>query len=424
MIVNFSSKRATTATVMMLSCCAALAGESTAESQGESDVIGPRWTLGGFGTLGVAHGDSKQADFTANVLSPGAAGHSHAWSAAVDSRVGVQLDLSLNSEWSAVLQLLAERGLRGGYGPTVEWANIQYQATPDLCLRAGRIALPLFLSGDYRKVGYALPWVRPPVEVYGAIPLSSSDGVDASYRWQSGAANHLTQVFYGRADLPATPGARARGQGLTGLSNTTTMGALTLRASMLRTQLSVDVARALFDGLRQFGAQGAALAERYELSDRRASVTSLGLSYDPGEWFVMAEIGRMNANSYLGDKTVGYVSAGYRFAELTPYVSYSASHANMATSVAGLDLRGMPAPQAAAGAALNAGLNQLLAAIPRQNTFSTGVRWDLRRNYALKLQYDRITPHHGSTGTFINVQPEFHSGQPVGVLSAALDVVF
>lgn len=421
MILDFAPERAAMATLMMLSCCAALAGDAT---DSEAPGAAPRWTLGGFGTLAAAHSNNDQADFTAHALSPGAAGYSRAWSAQVDSRVGAQLDVRFNSQWSAVLQLLAERGLRGTYRPVVEWANLQYQATPDLSLRVGRITLPLFLAGDYRKVGYALPWVRPPVEVYGAIPLSSSDGVDASYRWQAGATNNVTQVFYGRTDIPATPGARARSHGLTGLSNTTTSGALTVRASLLRAQLSVDVARQLFDGLRGFGAQGESLAQRYELENKRSFVAAAGFSYDPGQWFVMGEAGRMNTDSHLGDKTVGYLSAGYRHRDLTPYLVYSSSHANVATSVAGLELSGLPAPQAAAGAALNAGLNQLLAAIPRQHTISAGVRWDLRPGYAFKLQYDRITPHQGSSGTFINVQPGFRSGQPVAVLSAALDFVF
>jgi hypothetical protein len=103
---------------------------------------------------------------------------------------------------------------------------------------------------------------------------------------------------------------------------------------------------------------------------------------------------------------------------------YSASRANMETRVAGVDVSGLPPQQAAMGAQLNAGLNQLLAAIPRQRTVSAGVRWDLYPNYALKLQYDRSTPQQGSTGTFINVQPGFRSGQPITVLSAALDFVF
>jgi hypothetical protein len=414
MNVNLSILRAFAAVVTMLSCAtAALAGEDT-----------PRVSFGGFGTVGVVHSSDELSDFTANGLNPGDAGYSRRWSPAVDSRVGVQLGVNIDSKWSAVLQLVSERTLQSGYAPVVEWANIQYQATPDLSVRVGRIALPLFLTGDYRKAGYALPWVRPPVELYDAIPISNSDGVDASYRWRTGDINHVTQVSFGRADMPLTPRARAQARGLIGLSHTSTAGALTVRASVLTAELSVGLARDLFDGLRQFGAQGNALADEYDLAAKRASVYSLGFNYDPGHWFVMGEIGRMNARSYLGNKTAAYLGAGYRFGDVTPYAVYSASHANMETSTTGLDLSAMPAQQAAVGAQLNAGLNQLLATIPRQHSISAGVRWDLYPNYALKLQYDRITPDQGSNGTFINVQPGFRSGQPITVLSAVLDFVF
>jgi hypothetical protein len=417
MTADFSPLRASMATMMMLGCCMAEAGEL---SSGET----PRWTFGGFGTLGVAHSSDDQADFTANALNPGSAGYSHEWSAGVDSRLGTQVNVDLNSSWSAVLQLVAERTLRNGYAPVVEWANIQYRVTPDLSVRAGRIALPLFLAGDYRKAGYALPWVRPSVELYDTIPISNSDGIDASYRWRAGDANNVTQVFFGRTDLSLTPASRAKARALAGLSNTTTSGALTVRASVMTTELSVDIARELFDGLRQFGPQGVALAGRYDIDAKRAEVAAIGFSYDPGAWFAMGEIGRMNARSFLGDKTAAYLSAGYRHGDLTPYIGYSASRANTPTSVAGLDLAALPPQMAAAGAQLNAGLNLLLATIPEQRSISAGVRWDFAPNYALKLQYDRITPKQGSNGTFINVQPGFRSGQPIAVLSAALDFVF
>lgn len=413
-----------TAAVLMLSCCAALAGQPASAPAPVVDEDAPRWTFGGFGTLGVARSNGDQADFTANYLSPGAVGYSRQWSATVDSRAGVQAGVHLNRDWSAVVQLVSERTLRNGYGPAVEWAYVQYRATPDLSLRVGRITLPLFLAGDYRKAGYALPWVRPPVELYGAIPLSSSDGADLSYRWQSGAANHVTQFFYGRADVPATPEARAKAHGLTGVSHIATAGALTLRASVLRADLSVDLARPLFDGLRQFDAQGDALADQYQLNPKRAYVATLGFNYDPGRWFAMGEIARMNAHSYMGDKTAAYLSAGYRHRDLTPYVIYAISRPNVPNSVAGLDLAGQPAQRVAAGAQLNGGLNQLLAAIARQNTASAGVRWDFYSGYALKLQYDRILPLSGSTGTLINVQPGFRAGEPVSLFSAAVDFVF
>jgi len=64
----------------------------------------------------------------------------------------------------------------------VEWANLIYALSPDASVRIGRIVLPTFMVADSRKVGYANPWVRPPVEVYGLVPITQSDGLDASYR--------------------------------------------------------------------------------------------------------------------------------------------------------------------------------------------------------------------------------------------------
>ena len=419
MTVEFSPLRAARAaltfSLTMLAC---------AMAQADDTAAAPSWTFGGYGTLGFVHSNDSQSDFTANVLNPGNAGASHEWSATVDSRLGMQLGLNLNSRWSAVLQVVSERTLQSGYAPMVEWANIKYQATPDLNLRVGRIALPLFLAGDYRKAGYALPWVRPPVELYGAIPISNSDGVDASYRWSAAGVHNITQFFFGRTDIAVTPQAHATARAMTGLSNTTTSGALTVRASAMTTELTVNLARELFAGLSQFGPQGVALAARYDVDAKRADVVTLGASYDPGAWFLMGEVGRMNARSYLGDKTAAYLSAGYRYGDLTPYAGYAMSRSRTPARIDGLDLRGLPPQMAAAGAQLNAGLNQMLATIPHQRSINAGLRWDVRANYALKLQYDRLTPLRGSNGTFINVQPGFQSGHPISVVSASVDFVF
>lgn len=83
MIVNLAPGRAVAATLMMLSCSAALAGEAT------------DWNFGGFGTLGAAHSNNDQADFTGNALSPGADGakHNPALIACIDQSA---LDASVN----------------------------------------------------------------------------------------------------------------------------------------------------------------------------------------------------------------------------------------------------------------------------------------------------------------------------------------
>lgn len=380
--------------------------------------------LSGFGTLGYVHSNERQADFSASPLNPAAAGASSAWSAEVDSRLGLQADWSLTPQWSAVVQLVSERSLLNGYAPQVEWANVKYQLSPDLNLRLGRIALPMLLVGDYRKAGYALPWVRPPVELYAAIPLTSSDGIDVSYRWASGELSHVTQLFYGHADRALHPQVRAKGQAMTGLSHTATSGPLTLRLSAMTMRVSANLAPALFDSLRQWGASGAALTQRYALDNARTGALALGFSYDSCAWFVNAEAASLISHSLLGHRSAGYVSGGLRYGDWTPYWAFAVARANSVTSTDGLELAGGDADSRAVRARLNGSLNYLLSSVPHQHSVTAGLRWDVASNSAVKWQYERLMPVSDSRGTLINTQPGFRSGHAIGVLSVAVDFVF
>ena len=177
----------------------------------------PTWALSGYGTLGVVHSNERNADYTSSVLKYSGAGATDRWSHDVDSRLGAQLDVTFDKRWSAVLQVVTEQNLENNYRPRVEWANVKYQVTLELALRVGRIALPVFLSADYRKIGYAYPWVRPPVESYGTMPITSSDGIDATWRWSVGPVRNATQVLFGHDDLDAVRPVKGRADHIVGV---------------------------------------------------------------------------------------------------------------------------------------------------------------------------------------------------------------
>jgi hypothetical protein len=401
-----------------------LGSAACAQDGGASAATGPGWTLSGFGTIGAVHSSERSADYTASVMKANGAGASRSWSANVDSRLGAQLDLRLDRRWSAVLQVVSEQGLDNSYRPRVEWANLKFQATPDLALRFGRIALPMFLTADYRKVGYIYPWVRPPVEGYGALPFTSGDGVDATLRWSAGPLRNASQLFYGHDDLALIAPLHASARGIVGLSNTADWGALSVRANLISAEVTTDIGSRLFDAFEAAGPAGAAIARRYEIDHKRSTVASIGMNYDPGRWFLMAEASRTHTESLLGATRSVYASAGVRFGSFTPYLNVARVRATSPTREAGLPTSGLPPAVAAQVAQLNAGLNLLLATIPQQTTHAAGLRWDLATNAALKLQYDRATPHHGSRGTLINPTPAFRSGRTAHVASVALDFVY
>lgn len=405
-----------------LAVCA-LASLPLHASAAPDDASAPSWKLSGFGTLGAVYSDARSADFTASVLRANGAGYTRAWSPDVDSRLGAQLDAGMG-DWSGVLQVVSEQRNDGSFTPQIEWANIKYQVSTDLAVRVGRIALPVFLGAESRKVGYTIPWVRTPVEVYGSLPISSSDGIDATWRWEAASLRHATQVFTGRTNQDLQNGLRIKAEHIVGLSHSMERGALSARLSAASAKLNTGIGEELFVVLRNFGPQGVALADRYEIRDKRVTMVSAGMSYDPGAWFVTAEAGRTRTDSLLGGGTSLYVGAGLRQGAFTPYVGYAQVRADVPTSDPGLSLAGLPPPLAGAAGQINAGINSFLKTIPVQSTWSIGLRWDAATNIALKLQLERVRPQDGTRGTLINNQPDFRPDRAVHVGSLALDFVF
>lgn len=389
-----------------------------------ADEHDDRVKLSGFGTAGLVRSSEDRADYVAGQFRPTGAGHSDTWSHKVDSRLGVQLDVAFTDRWSAVVQVISEQRHDDGYKPTVEWANIRYAPNEDLSIRIGRIVLPTFIVADTRKVGYANTWIRPPAELYSLSPLSSSDGVDMSYRIRSGAWTHTMRASFGRFTIRLPNDISFDGHKLAGLYQTAEVGALTLRASYVRAVLEFEELNEFFGAFRQFGPEGDRIAERFTIDGKLASVWSIGASYQPFDWFVMAELGTQDTRSAFGKNTAWYISAGRRIAGFTPYVTIARIRRDDETSTPGLDTTSLPPAEAALATALNAQLNAIMGDTVQQDALSAGVRWDFRPRVALKLQLDHIDIARGSPGMFTNRQPGFEPGGSANLVSIGLDFVF
>ena len=323
-----------------------------------------------------------------------------------------------------MLQLIVEQNYDDSYRPVVEWANIKYQFTPDASVRVGRIELPLFLLSDSRQVGYVSHWVRPPSEVYNVVPITNSDGIDVSYRMHVGGLTDTLSAAYARSYRVHFPaGSSIEVRDLRGLISKTEYGAALFNLSYLAGHTSLEPVIALFDAFREFGPPGHAIADRYELTGKLTTIVSAGASYDPGKWFAMAEWTEFDSHSFVGVNSGWYVSGGYRIAQVTPYLTYSALTV-ASTSAAGLDAAALPPNLSSSALALDAGLNTILRDRAVQRTQSAGTRWDFAKNVDLKLQFDHTRLGPGSPGTLINLQPGFRPGGTVNLFSAAIDFVY
>lgn len=413
---------------------AALASSTAALAQST-----PEFKFSGFGTVGAVNSDNDGADFVSTRFAPNGAGRTRSTSFNPDSKVGVQFDVRFGDRFSGVVQLVSQHQYDNSFAPQVEWANLKYKVSDNLSVRVGRIALPAYVLSESRFVGYSYAPVRPSVDVYTVLPVTSNDGVDFSLRNNFGGANNTFQGFYGVKDTKVPNNAKVKTNRSMGFRNTLEMGSLSASVGYLDFDIDLDLPQLapLFGGIAQFAngaaavqapgfqaaaASARAMLDKYKLDGMKMSAISLGAGYDPGDWFVAGEYVEFKGTGIVGDTKAWNVGAGYRFGAWTPFVSYGKSRGDF-TPASAIDTSGAP-PLAAGAAGLVAGLNASLQAFAfEQNTTTLGVRWDAVRNVAVKAQFDRVDLGAGSAGRFVNAKPGF-AGSTVNVLSVAVDFVF
>jgi hypothetical protein len=357
---------------------AALWGSARATAAADADP--PMFSFNGFGTAGVVHSSDNDADFVSNPAQPKGAGFTDSWSATPDTKLGIQLQVALLDQLSAVVQVMSQYQYDGTFRPDLEWANLKYQVTPDLSIRVGRIAIPTFMVSDSLNIGYALPFARIPLEVYAELPETHSDGVDGSYRMYLGGATNTVQAFLGGFSSNLPDQGTYKTHDLWGIVDTIESGAAMLHFSYqtLRYDLSFS------PGLR--------------LVDNPQQIVTIGAGYDPGKWYVTGELIRV-PDDVFGLFYGGYINAGRRFNQVTPYLGYAKTGMIHAGSL------GLPP-------------------FINQETATLGVRWDFMKDFDLKAQLDHTTRHGGINQYFINQQPGFQQSGVVEIFTLLVDFVF
>ena len=197
------------------------------------------FSLKGFGTLGVAHSNSTEADYTTNVFQPNGAGRTRQTAFGVDSKLGLQADWKATSSISATAQVLSKYRDDKTYSPDLEWAFVKYAASSNLDIRAGRIRPAVYLLSDFLDVNYANPWVRPPVEFYSAAPISRMEGIDVLWRPTIGDISLLIQPYAGTTGEFDLPGGvnTIQFKDIFGINATASMGDFTYRVGYIQTNM-------------------------------------------------------------------------------------------------------------------------------------------------------------------------------------------
>lgn len=374
------------------------------------------WRFSGFGTAGYTATNTNDV----LLVNPGQVkGAQEGGTGLVDTRVGGQLDLTFTSSLSATAQAIAMQDAKGRFRPTVEWAFLRYKLTSDTTVRVGRLGWPAYLVSDYRYVGYANPWVRAPLEVYNLAAMDNYEGADISWSHNAGAGYLTLQALAGHASSPlpdtTETTARLKVNQLAGAYVTYEIGNLRLRggASTGKVTYRSDNLGLLVDSLQMVGFDQ--YASDINANGARTTFMSLGGNYDDGKLLLTSEYAKLRSVSdALGTASGWYGTAGYHFGKWMPYVTWGGytKRNNSPNYVF---------PPYAPLLPLAQGVDGVVDG-NSQHTASLGVRWDVYKNVAIKLQADHVLPSsHG--GTFADVVPGY-DGHAVNVYSAVVDFLF
>jgi len=249
------------------------------------------------------------------------------------TKAGIQMTFEVSEDIDATVQLVS-RGTED-YNVDAEWAYLSYEVVDDLTLRVGRSRIPYYLLSEYLDVGYAYPWVRPPLEMYN-IPLSSTDGISALYDFNVADINFTLQAYAG-----STAGESDLLEADFSLNNQwgTALFAewkdFTFRVGYNTGSLDVEnldeggSGASLVAGTSGVIALGNTIGvadpiSETVLTNARTQYMSAAGMYDNGKLLVMAEISNLRVEDLAqpaGDG--GYVTVGYRFGKWMPHLTYA-----------------------------------------------------------------------------------------------------
>ena len=232
-----------------------------------------------------------------------------------------------------------------------EWAYLAYTFDNGSKVRGGKLRVPFYMYSDYLEVGYAYPFMRPSIDVYDLFPVSSYTGLDA-----------LIPVAVGDGTLTFQP--------FTGEVNESVNSADYKLKNTVGMVLQYDLNSWVFRGVySQTKVESDAEALAF-MDDKTGKFMGIGASYDPGDWFVVSELGRIELDGAYPDKDAAYLGGGVRIDSVTPYFMVGMSKSKDD------DERSSPALQA---------LGYRSASDVKRNSYSLGVRWDFMPQVALKF---------------------------------------
>lgn len=413
--------------ISMLSVCI-----SSASAEEASPV-----TLSGFGTLGLARSSSDDVEFIRDLSQPKGISNGE-WSGLIDTVLGVQANWEVHPKLEVVGQLVSRYRYDDNRDPRLDWAFIKWVPDSRFSLRLGRVGSDIMMRADSRMVGYSSLTVRPSVDFFGTLIFSSLDGADASLTLSAGEGLIRSKLFAGKVQEKVSGSYGTwdtTGSSLHGGIIDYVIGPWQFRFSAADARYSRDIETSevmqLTDALYATAdltgiTEARTAADGLATKGAHSYYYSLGATYDNGPIQIQAAANQITTDTDIFQNSrAGYLLAGYRIKEVTPYIGISrwiSTPKNLVT--------GLPDTLTIPGGAIDLSeLNQgyqttLDASGVNQTTYTLGARWDVFPNIALKFQWDAIRGTEDSINPYAGAQARIGWAGRTDVISTTLDFTF
>lgn len=291
---------------------------------------------------------------------------------------GLNLRWTVNSEWSAMGQIVA-RGNYDNFGINVNWGFAEWKIHPKFILKLGRVVSPLWLYSQQFDIAASYPWVVLPTEVYGlANILRSIDGVSFLIRQPVGEGLFQIDLIAGTSRARQEFGSSTNPSSIE-IDIDSAWGAeisYELQDELLF-RLAYDQAYVTGNSIQRGTAAtvnpGITVPVDYALplNVGRTELFASGIRYQSNWLHFNSEwVRRLSENSDFSRASGWYASAGVPIGQWLPYFLYSSSY-----DVIGRGAR-HPNPALAAANVFQTG----------GHTLSTGLNWNASDSVVIKSQ--------------------------------------
>lgn len=279
----------------------------------------------------------------------------------------------------------------------ITWLNAKYNISDNFSIRAGRMQTAGFLDSDTRDVNYLNIWTLEPASVYNMMPMKFYDGVELIYNKVIGDYYlNISVIPYGEAEKDMNNFTKTdtsnflKGSKLTlkdyrNISLSISNENFRIKGSYGTVNMDLPIYDTAYHTLiSTLEAQGNDMS-KYSYMDKKVLLKTLGLEYTYDDYYLILEVSERDSDSLLASQLGYYALFSYEYNNIRPFVMYAKNEYDPSF----FDTNSIS--DTWTGGALKTALEQVLYGTnDAQETYSIGLKYDIKQGIALNTQLDKI----------------------------------